>query len=97
LAGLAAHIRVGNPFGRRGCSGTASSAQGGPLGTEPNPPDAADHRLAAGSQPAANPYVAADAAAVADREASGIADEGAGEAAFEPAESSGTGSLSKNV
>ena len=49
------------------------------------------------SQPAANPDFAADGTAMADREASGIADEGAGEAAVEPAESSGTGSLSRNV
>ena len=53
------------------------------------------------SQPGANPYLAADGAAVAGREEPGIADGDADEAAVVPAvvpaESSGTGSPSRNV
>lgn len=110
MAGLAAHIRVADPLGPRGRSRTASSARTGPLGTAPNPPDACrivSWRL--DSQPAANPYFAANGAAVADRESSGTADEVAGEAAVVPAvapageaavvptESSGRGSFLRNV
>src|SRR5450759_3237592 len=67
LARPVAHIRVESPFGRRGLRGRRRAPK----------PDPGDRTRGAvlitawrpGSQPSANPYFAADGAAVADREA----------------------------